>query len=203
MVRRCLEDDRIAEVRAVTRRATGLTGDKLREIRCEDFADLTSIAETFTGVDACFFCLGIAWGQAGGEDRYREITVTYPLAAARMLKARSPESTFLYLSGGGAGARSWWAWARIKAEAETQLASLGLRRAITFRPGYIHPDAGDEKSGAMGLKLYPILRTVVPSAVITAADLGRAMIEAVVGDVPDGILENREIRALAKREARS
>ena len=44
-VRACLENDDVVEVRAVTRRSLGIEHDKLTEVRCRDFSDLSSISD--------------------------------------------------------------------------------------------------------------------------------------------------------------
>lgn len=59
-VRACLDDSRVSEVRAVTRRPLGLSHEKLVEVACSSFGDLTDIAEQLRGVDTCLFCLGIS-----------------------------------------------------------------------------------------------------------------------------------------------
>ena len=203
-VRQCLADPRIVEVRAVTRRATGAQHTKLREIICDDFDALPGMEDTFTGIDACFFCLGISQSQAQSEDHYRQITVVYPLSAARALRERSPEHTFHYLSGQGAdpSGKSLFMWARVKGEAENTLRDMDLRRLFIHRPGYIHPERAFARPGvgaAMGRALFPVMRAIAPGSAIRAVELGRAMIEATLSDSPGGLLENRDIRAFAER----
>ena len=83
--------------------------------------DYSAIADEFAGVDACFFCLGVSVSQVPDEADYRRIHQAFPLAAARLLRERSPTARFHYLSGGSAGLKSRWMWARVKAEAERDL----------------------------------------------------------------------------------
>jgi uncharacterized protein YbjT (DUF2867 family) len=97
----CLADPTITEVRAVTRRPLAVSHTKLREVRCADFARLDDIAPHFD-VQCCLFCLGTSVRNVKDEDEYREIHVTYALAAARALRATTPEAAFIYLSGAGA-----------------------------------------------------------------------------------------------------
>lgn len=201
-VRESVADDRVAEVRAITRRDIGISHPKLREVRCADFADLTPIADVFEGVDACFFCLGISQGQAENDAHYRAVTLEYPLAAARMLKERSPKHAFHYVSGNGAdpSGKSWWMWARVKGEAENQLNALGLQRVFCIRPGYIHPEPADQKPGAgaaVGRVLFPVMNAF--SSAIRSADLARAMIELTLSDAPSGLYDNRALLTLAAK----
>ena len=117
-VHACLAEPSVSEIRAVTRRPLGISHPKLREIKWSDFANLAGVAEQLKGVDACLFCLGTSGRNVDGEEQYREIHVTYALAAARTLLAESPSATFVYLSGAGAKRNSGMMWARVKAEAE-------------------------------------------------------------------------------------
>lgn len=190
----CLADARITEVRAVTRRPLPTAHPKLREIRCADFADLASIADTFRDVDACLFCLGTSVRNVASEAEYRTIHVAYALAAARALLARSPHAAFVYLSGGGSAHGSRMMWARVKADAEDQLAALPLARLACVRPGAIVPA---RPSGVDRWLVAPLVRAV-PALGIRADALGRAMLAAVRdGSLPARVtLENRALRRL-------
>jgi uncharacterized protein YbjT (DUF2867 family) len=204
VVRQCLEDVRVAEVLAITRRETGLTHAKLRDVVCADFDDLTGIVGALTDVDACFFCLGISQSQAEDEAHYRRITVSYAVNAARALLEQSPKHTFHYLSGQGTdpSKKSWMMWARVKGEAENELRAISLHRLFLYRPGYIHPERAHAKGGAgaaVSRVLFPVIRAVTPGAAIRAVELARAMIEATMSDSPGGTLENRSIRALGEQ----
>jgi uncharacterized protein YbjT (DUF2867 family) len=206
VVRECLADERIAEVRAITRRSLGFADPKLRDIHCADFAHPEEIAHQLTGVDACFFCLGVS-ARGNDEEYYREVTLTYPLAAADVLRERSPEHTFVHLSAGGTdtSGRSRMLWARVKGETENQLRQAGLRRLIIARPGYIYPGPDQRPHGAgaaLRRAIFPTVSAVLPGLAIRAEDLARGMIEAALGDsdhTVDGVLDNRALRALAAR----
>lgn len=204
-VRQCLADPRVTEVRAVTRRPLDLRHDRLTEVRCADLARPESIGDALTGVDACFYCLGVSVRNMRDAATYREITVDYPLAAARVLLDRSPDHTFVFLSGQGTdpSGRSRMMWARVKGTAENELAALDLERLFCFRPGYIHPEAGHVPPGTLHAILaaaYPLLRVAAPATVVRASELGRAMIEAASGGRPGGVIGNREIRELAGQD---
>jgi len=199
-LRQCLADDRVGEVRAITRRPTGLSHAKLREVICDDYLNLPNMDAALAGVDACFFCLGISTTQARDEAHYREVTREYAMAAARKLLALSPACTFVYLSGGGAGLDSRWMWARVKAETERDLGTLGLARLFNLRPGYIHP-ARDRKSAVFMLRvsawLHPLFRIMGKGMTIKSAELGRAMIALAAGNQPGGTFGNAALRKLA------
>ena len=122
----CLSNPEVSEVRAIVRRPLARRDPRVRVIRHDDFTNYTTARDAFTGVDACFFCLGISVRQVGSEAEYRRITLDFAVAAATMLLEASPEASFEYLSGNGAHAGSRMMWARVKAEAELELRS-GLR----------------------------------------------------------------------------
>ena len=67
VLRECLRDPEIAEVLAIGRSATGQHHTKSREAVREDLFDLSDIAGTLPGYDACCFCLGVS--SAGNEGR--------------------------------------------------------------------------------------------------------------------------------------
>jgi uncharacterized protein YbjT (DUF2867 family) len=71
----CIADADVTEVRAVVRRPLGRTHSKVQESMHEDYLRYHQIAGVFTGVDACFFCLGKSVRQVSGEEEYRRIYV--------------------------------------------------------------------------------------------------------------------------------
>ena len=193
-VRACLDHPGVSEVRAVTRRPLAVSHAKLREVLCSDFADLASIAVHFERVDCCLFCLGTSVRNVTGEDQYREIHVTYALAAARTLLLRSPDAAFVYLSGAGASRGSRMMWARVKAEAEDRLADLPLALHANVRPAAILPMY---PTGATRWLIAPLL-SVIPALGIHSVELGQAMLMLALDRNGGGTrtLENRDLKAL-------
>jgi uncharacterized protein YbjT (DUF2867 family) len=191
-----LADPRVTEVRAVVRRPLGFSHPKIREVHCSDFADLGPISQAFEGVGCCLYCLGTSVRNVEGEDEYRLIHVCYPLAAAGALMAGSPDACFVYLSGAGAKRSSRMMWARVKAEAEDELADLGLARHATVRPAAILPV---QPTGANRWILASLL-TVIPALGIRSVDLGRAMLHLGLDRSWRGsrTLENRELKTLLR-----
>lgn len=193
-IQACLVDPTVSEVRAVTRRPLGVSHPKLREVRCSNFADLGVIAPQLEGVDACLFCLGTSVRNVKGEDEYREIHVTYALAAARGLRLASPDASFVYLSGAGTNRRSRMMWARVKGEAEDALADLGLARLVNVRPAAILPE---HPTGATRWLVFPLVRAI-PALGIRSVELGRAMLRVGLDKSWQGsrTLENKDLKAL-------
>jgi len=198
VLRACLSSPAVEEVRAVVRRPLSLTDSKLRVFVHSDYLDYSKIADAFAGVDACLFCLGISATQVSGEAEYREITHDFALAAARALRARSPEAAFHFISGQGTNVSSRFLWARVKGETERDLiAEVG---AVCWRPAAI--DGVPSRSEPRMFKiLRPLYRLLSPfrNLYVKGEDLGRAMLLAASENMRGRILENRDIRDLADR----
>lgn len=205
VVRQCLNDPRIAEVAAVTRRPLAVRHGKLREVICGDFLNLAPIADHVTDRDVCFYCLGVSQLQEKDPARYREITHHYTLEAARVLLERSPDHTFHFLSGRGANpsGESPLLFARVKGETERDLAALPIPKLVIWRPGYIYPVVPRNDSPLLYDRLlspaYPLIRRLFPGLATDTVRLARAMLQATFEARREGVVGNREIGEIAKR----
>ena len=56
----CLNDPEVEQVLSVSRKPSGITHPKMREIVHSDFHDLSAIQAQLAGYNACFFCLGVS-----------------------------------------------------------------------------------------------------------------------------------------------
>jgi len=194
----CLNASIVDEVRAITRRPLMHTSPKLRTYVHKDFLDYATVEEAFRSIDACLFCLGISATQVSQEE-YRTITYSYTLAAANMIKAKSPGAAFHYISGQGTKSGSRMFWARVKAQTEHDL--IELVDADCWRPAFI-----DAKPSPSLPKIYgyiqPLGRLLLkpfPNLYIQGHDIGRAMLQATVEKLRSQIIENAEIRQIAAR----
>ncbi len=203
VVRQALSDPRIHAVTAIVRRPLGLRDAKLTEVRHENFLDYAPLEQLFKESDACIWALGIAQSQVN-EQRYREITFGYTLAAAETIAKVNPNLTFVFVSGAGAdqSGKAWTLFGRVKGEAETALQRLGLRRLFIARPNIIYPVHPSDRGPwyePFVAALFPILRLVVPSLVITSVSLARALIAVALGGAQKRLLTNADLRTLAAR----
>jgi len=193
----CLNASIVDEVRAITRRPLIDTSPKLRTYLHNDFLNFATAEEAFRSIDACLFCLGVSSTQVSQEE-YRTISYSYPLAAANMVKAKSPGAVFHYISGRGTHAGSRMSWARVKAQAEHDL--IELADADCWRPALI--DAKPSPTlPRLYAAFYPIGRLFkpFPNLYLHGHDLGRAMLQATVENLRGHIIENAEIRRIAAR----
>ncbi|MGW3448274.1 epimerase [Streptomyces sp. NPDC001076] len=194
VLRACLLDPTVGSVLVVGRRPLGITHPKLTEVTHEDFTDLSGLADRLTGVDACFYCLGVS--SAGmSEAEYTRVTYDFTLAAARAVLAAGPGPTFTYVSGEGTDSteQGRTMWARVKGRTENDLLALPMN-AYMFRPGYIQPRHGAVSRTrsyrvmyTLTSWLYPLLHRLLPAHTTTTEHLGRAMLAVT----RPGVTENR------------
>lgn len=198
VLRACLADPTVEEVRAITRRPLPLEHEKLRVFIHKDFQDYAGVEAAFAGVDACLFCLGISITQVSGEEEYRRIMYSFPVAAARVFREQRPGAAFHLISGQGTSLSSRFLWARVKAEAEREV--MDLVDAVCWRPAAIDGVPSDNAPRAYKV-LRPLFRLLKPfrGLYIGGEDLGRAMLRATAEGMRGRILENAEIREIAER----
>ena len=189
----------VSEVIAVVRRPLPLTDAKLRVLTHENFLDFSTRAKDFAHIDACFYALGVSSVQVSVEADYRRITKDFAVAAARVLKAASPNAHFVFISGASTRSDSRYMWARVKAEAENDL--MALVGAVCFRPGAIDGEPSVAGGRAWYAPFRPLFKVFAPfrSLYVSGEDLGLAMLQATREGMRARVLENRDIRDLADR----
>jgi uncharacterized protein YbjT (DUF2867 family) len=209
VLRECLLDARVDSVLSIGRNASGTSHPKLREIVHADVLNFSTIASQLVGFDACFFCLGVS---SVGTDpaEYERATYKIPLAAAETLVRRSPDMTFIYVSGAGSDSSEIGRthWARVKGRAENAILRLAFKAAYMFRPGFIQPLHGIRSRTrsyrifyAVTAPILPVLRFIAPSLILTTEQIGRAMITVAEVGAPKRILESRDIFLLSQMKS--
>ncbi len=204
VLRECLLDPRITEVRTLVRNPSGVPHPKLTEILHQDYFDYMAIEDQLTGFDTCCFCLGVS--SAGlTEAAYRRMTHDVTLAAATTLCRLNPAMTFCYISGAGADSseKGRIMWARVKGQTENALLRLPFKAVYLFRPGAIRPLHGITSRTPLYRILYrvlgpflPLLKAISPDSLTTTEQLSRAMIRAGLEGAPKAVLEMRDINRL-------
>jgi uncharacterized protein YbjT (DUF2867 family) len=165
--------------------------------------DLSSNEHLLTGLDACFFTLGVS--SAGmSEANYERITYGLTLHAAQTLSRLNPGMTFVYVSGQGTDSteKGGTMWARVKGRTENALLALPLK-AYMLRPGIIQPLDGIKSKTiayriayAAARPVLPLLRSALPNQILTTREIGKAMLKLARQGYPKPILEIKDIRAL-------
>jgi uncharacterized protein YbjT (DUF2867 family) len=206
VLRECLLDPSVQLVGTIGRTATGQQNPKLREIVLKDLSNYAPIEEKLTGLDACFFCLGIS---ASGmtEDAYERITYGITIAAAETLSRLNPRMVFIYVSGAGTDSseKGRMMWARVKGKTENALLRMPFAAAYMFRPGFIEPAHGEISRTKLYRTLFviakpllPLLRAIFPNQILTTHHIARAMLNLVTRAYPKHILEIQDIRAVSE-----
>jgi len=205
VLRQCLADPGVEGVLTLGRRATGQKHAKLREIVLLDLTDYSAISPELSGFDACFFCLGVT--SAGmTEAEYRKVTVDIAVAAGRALAERSPQMTFVFVSGQGSDGtgKSRVMWSRVKGEAENAILAMPFKGKFAFRPGFIRPAPGVVSRTplyrffyALILPLFPLIKALFPRNVTTSETIARAMLNVARHGAPKAVLETADINAVA------
>jgi uncharacterized protein YbjT (DUF2867 family) len=202
-LRYALDHPAVARVTAIGRSKLGISHPKLDQVLHQDFTDCSALAGVLSDQGGAVFCLGTYTGSVP-DTELRKITVDYTVEFARVLRGSSPGAAFSFLSGNGADptGRSRIAFARYKGQAENALLAMAFSRVYIFRPAYIYPVQPRKEpnfSYRLLRAIYPVFRVIFPNLVISADDLGRAMVDVTMrqGDAGGLVLENRDIRALA------
>lgn len=200
----CLQHDEVTAVLAVSRRPSGLTHPKLKELLVPDFFDLSAAEPHLNGYDACFFCLGVS-SVGMKEAAYTRVTYDLTLHFARTLSRLNPDMVFCYISGAGTDSseKGMMMWARVKGRTENHLMSLPFRRTYMFRPGYLQPTPGLKHTLRMYRyvsKLYPLMLLLMPRYVCTLRELGLAMINSVRKGATKSVLDVKRIVLLASKK---
>ncbi len=207
VLRECLAAPDVELVKTVGRTPTGLEHPKLRELVHAEMWRYEGMDEELSGFDACFFCIGVS-GVGMGEQRYHHLTYDMTMAVAQTLARIDPGMVFIYVSGIGAdpSEKSKVMWERVRGKTENALLALPLRAVYIFRPGMIQPLGGIESKTTsyrifykLTKPLLPLLRKIAPNQVLTTAQVGQAMLNAVRRGAPRRVLEPPQLRALSER----
>ena len=206
VLRECLLDSGVQLVKTVGRTATSVQDPKLQEVVHGDLWNYSPIEKELSGLDACFFCLGVS--SAGMQEAdYERVTYGITMAAAETLSRLAPQMTFVYVSGAGTDSSEHGRtmWARVKGKTENALLRLPFKAAYMFRPGFIQPLHGIRSKTTvyrvfyiLAKPLLPMLRRAFPNFVLTTEQIGRAMLAVARNGAPQRILESKDIAALAE-----
>lgn len=199
----CLNHSDVEEVLVLTRKPTGYSHPKLKEIIHADFYNITSIQEQLKGYNACLFCLGVSSVGMKEEDYFQK-TYVLTMHVAEILSKQNTDMTFCYISGANTDSteKGKTMWARVKGKTENDLMKLPFKKVYNFRPGIIAPTKGLKNT--LGFYkwlgwLIPVFKLLTPNFISSLKELGLAMINASRLGYEKQILEVKDIKTLAKR----
>ena len=196
----------VTEVLSISRKSTGISHPKLKELIHKDFSEFASVADKLKGYDACYACMGVS--SAGmKEAEYTRMTYDFTLSLARELLKSDPQITFNYVSGMGTDSseKGRSMWARVKGKTENDLLNLGFKQAYMFRPGAIIPLRDIEPSSKLyrvlvnNLKwLLRLMKRLTPDKVVDTTQIGLSMIHVTQKGYDKKVIMPEDIQILAK-----
>ena len=198
----CLAQPDVEAVLSLSRRPSGHTHPKLRELLVPDFFDLSAIESELVGYSACFFCAGVS-SVGMNEADYTHVTHDLTLHVAQTLARLNPAMTFVYVSGVGTDSQetSRQMWARVKGRTENALLKLPFRTAYMFRPGLMQAVPGQahvKASYRLLGGLTPLLRRVAPAYACTLREVALAMLAVARHGAAKPVLEVPDLVQLAR-----
>ncbi len=205
----CLNHPQIGKILVITRKTTGYSDPKLTEIIHADFSDISALGDIIKGYNACYFCLGVT-SLGKKEDEYTRLTYTLTINFATTLASLNPDMTFCYISGAGTDTseKGKTMWARVKGKTENDLIKLPFKQVYNFRPAGIKPFLPLKPSQTFYKTykyagwLFPVMKMINPDFVIELKDLASGMINASLTGYTKNTLEVKDIKILAKVQAR-
>jgi len=195
----CLESPHISDVLTVSRKPTGRTHPKLKELIVPDFLTMTE-DERLRGYDACFYCAGVS-SVGMKEPEYTKMTFDTTIHFATVLAKLNPQMTFVYVSGASTDSteKGKMMWARVKGKTENTLARMPFRNVHNFRPGFMQATPGQKHLPSFYKYLgwsFPFFKIVMPNGTSTLQQVARAMINTLVVGSDKPVLEVKDINAL-------
>ena len=201
-----LNHESVESVLVIGRRSCEVNHPKLTEIIHRDFLDYADVAQSLTGYNACFFCLGVT-SIGKDEQEYTRLTYDIAMRAGETLSKLNPDMTFCYVSGAGTDSseKGKSMWARVKGKTENDLMKLPFKSVYAFRPGFIKPIKGLKNAFTIARVLgsfYPVLKIFFSKYVCTLEDVGLAMIYGVTKGYSRRVIECEDIFRLARGNER-
>ncbi|EIW75214.1 hypothetical protein CONPUDRAFT_85491 [Coniophora puteana RWD-64-598 SS2] len=145
LLRDVLASPEFARVGEYGRRVTpaetvaGYAGREKLEQRTMDYERLGESGLRDGRWDVVYVAMGTTRAKAGSAQAFTRIDREYVVNAAKEAKTNDPtnEQRLVYLSSGGANAASRFLYFKSKGLTELELAALGYKETIVFRPGFL------------------------------------------------------------------
>jgi uncharacterized protein YbjT (DUF2867 family) len=202
----CLHHPAVENVLVITRRPTGYSHTKLKELIHGNLMDISGIKGHLKGYNACFFCMGVT-SMGKKEPEYTQLTHTLTMGFATTLAGLNPNMIFCYISGAGTDSteKGRIMWARVKGKTENDLMKLGFKSVYNFRPAAIEPFLPLKptqtyyKTLRFTSWIFPLLKLFTPNYIVSLKALAAAMIQVSLTGYSKNTLEVRDIRLLGEK----
>ena len=203
LLRQLLEDADYDRVTALTRRTLALTHKKLVQ-RVVDFDRLAEVSD-FPRVHDVFCCLGTTIKQAGSQEAFRKVDLTYVAELGRMA-VRHRASQFLLVTAIGSDPGSRVFYNRVKGDAEEAVRRLQFDGIQIFRPSLLlGARTQNRPAERIAMVLSPLVGWMLVGSLaryrpIKAATVARAMVR-IAREARRGthVYESDTIRRLGRR----
>ena len=201
VLRECLRDPEISRVVTVGRTPPSIADAKLQALTVPDLFDLSTVSRELTGLDACFYCIGVT-SLGMSEADYTRVTHDLTIAIAKQLLAQNPELSFVFVSGRSADSteKGGVMWARVKGKTENDLFRMPFKSVTVVRPGLIVPRHGIRSRTGWYNAFYtllgpllPLVERLAPGYVTTTEQLGQAMIRFAKGGFDHQVVQGRDL----------
>ena len=200
----CLKHPNVENILIITRKSTGYSHPKIKEIIHPDFSSFSKLKPQLKGYNACLFCMGVT-SLGKKEADYYKLTYTLTLNLAKLLANINHNMTFCYISGSGTDSseKGRIMWARVKGKTENDLMKLPFKAVYNFRPAFIKPflplkpNQTFYKTYKYVAWLFPILKVLAPNMVLSLEQLAAAMINACITGYSTHVLEVKDIKKLS------
>ncbi len=180
LLRRLLDESRWDRVISLGRREVPVSDEKLEQ-RVVAFP----VVGDLSGVHDVFCALGTTIKKAGSQDAFRRIDHDAVVSLARAA-VDAGASTFLHVTAMGADPGSRVFYNRVKGETERDVAALGIRTTLAFRPSILDGERPESRPAEqVGLTVMRLLAPVLGRYAPTRADdVATAMVRAALVAAP-------------------
>jgi len=179
----CLREPSVEAVVTWGRAATGMHDSKLHEMLHTSLLDYSGVENDLAGLDARFFCLGVA-STGMKEADYVRVTYDITMTAAEALCCVNPGMRFtLSPARARTPQRKKAQCGRASRDVPRMRSYACPFRSYMIRPGFIRPLDGIRSKTPLYRTIYPVLGPILrllsramPDLVLTTRQIGRAML---------------------------
>jgi uncharacterized protein YbjT (DUF2867 family) len=171
-----LEDNRYAQVKAISRKPLSVSHPKLQNL----VLDFDRLSENYQALkaDDVFCCLGTTIRTAGSEGAFRKVDFEYPVELAKLTRNLGAQS-YLIVTALGADRHSRIFYNRVKGETEEAVKNIGFSSLHILRPSLLLGARNESRAGEDAAKLfYKLFGWMIPRKykAIEAIKVARAMV---------------------------
>ncbi len=196
-----LEDENYDQVIAPVRRESPLQQAKL-QTPVFDFDNMDGLAKY--PADDVFCCLGTTIKVAGSQEAFYKVDCTYPVEAARVMKAAGARRYYI-VTALGSDEKSMVFYNRVKGEVERRVREIDFETLEIFRPSLLQGERSEQRPGeslgniAAGLIGWTLVGPMRKYRAIQGKVVARAMLRrALTGEKGVRVHESDKIQQLGQ-----